>query len=281
MAHAHTWDEFEPVGMRYRILDKVALEDGRGLAAKDPLPEVLTPRCSKRMHVNPGHIMTPVGELSYFGVRGRAEPLRFILHYSGLAYTNRIVAGSEWGDMKAATPRGQLPIFLPEDEEEPICGTLEIAKFIAELSKVPGLMPTDTAASESAGKMFEVAMAEKVHEAFKALNILPAVEVEGKLSAIVAAAVKEIVPFSKQLTEGSYFGGAAPHYGDFALFYAVDILRVHDANVFETLGGSWKSWFDAMSKLSGIEAYLKSRPKANGGEVGFPGSRIATLPLDD
>ena len=71
MAHAHTWDEFEPVGMRYRILDKVALVDGRGLAKKDELPEVLTPRISKRMQVTPGHIMPPVGELE--GGQARIE----------------------------------------------------------------------------------------------------------------------------------------------------------------------------------------------------------------
>jgi glutathione S-transferase len=280
MAHAHTWDEFEPVGMRYRIIDKVALADGRGLAAKDPLPEVLTPRTSKRMQVTPGHVMPPAGELVYFGVRGRAEPLRFILHYAGLAYTNRQVEGSEWGDMKATTPRGQLPIFTPEDEEEPVCETADIAKYIAGVSNLPGLMPTDVAAAESAYKMMEMVMAGPSEQLMMATNLFPAADAETKLPSIVADTVKELAPIGKEL-KGNFFGGDAPHYGEFGLFHVVDLLRVNDAKVFDTLGGGWKSWFDLMLKLPGIEAYLNARPKANGGEVGFPGSRIATLPLDD
>jgi len=281
MAHAHTWDEFEPVGMRYRIIDKVALADGRGLAEKQPLPEVLTPRTSKRMQITPGHVMPPVGELCYFAVRARAEPLRLMLHYAGLAYTNRVVQGSEWPDMKPTTPKGQLPIFIPEDEEEAIAETVDIAKHIAGVSHVPGLLPADASAAESAYAMFSAIMSgAPFDEIMMATNLKPAADVEPKLGSIVAECVKELAPYGKQL-KATFFGGDAPHFGDFAVFYIVDLMRLNDAKVLETLGGGWPSWFDAMRKLPGIEAYLESRPKANGGEVGFPDSRMATLPLDD
>jgi len=280
MAHAHTWDEFEPVGMRYRIIDKVALADGRGLAKKAPLPDVLTPRMSKRMQVTPGHVMPPVGELVYFGVRGRAEQLRFMMHYAGLAYTFRKVEGSEWGEMKPTTPRGQLPTFTPEDEEDAIAETADIAKFIAGMSNVPGLMPADAAVADSAYKMFEVVNAPVCSQIMFATNLMPAAEAEGKLTNIVADCIKEVQAFGSEL-KGTFFGGDKPHYGEFALFHEIDLLRINDASVFATLGEQWKSWFEAMLKLPGIEAYLKSRPKSMSGEVGFPGSRIATLPLDD
>jgi len=278
---AHTWDDFQPVGLRSNVVDHVAMQDGRAMAKKQPLPEVLTPRTSKRMNVTPKHVMQPVGELTYFPVRGRAEPLRFILYYSGLAYTEHVVQPSDWPQLKPTTPNGLLPVFTSCDGEQ-ICETLTIAQHLAGLSDVPGLLPADATAAAGAASLFAACFESPFIDLMPLTNMTLAAEAESELSGCVDKCVQALAGWTPQLqASAAFFGGAAPHYGDFGVLYAVEMLRTADSAIVEQLGSCWESWYAAMRALPGIDRYLQCRAKAMGGEIGFPGSRIATLPLDD
>lgn len=100
----HSWEHYEPVGYYQRgpIEDRVAPILGKHMYVSEPPPppEKCTPREQKVARFTPGYAAWPVGELYYFGVRGRAEPIRLIMHYAGVAYTLRTVEHSEWGDLK-------------------------------------------------------------------------------------------------------------------------------------------------------------------------------------
>jgi glutathione S-transferase len=53
--------------------------------------------------------VTPV--ITYFNVRGRAEPIRLILEERAVAYRERRVAVEEWPALKPTLPFGQLPCY--------------------------------------------------------------------------------------------------------------------------------------------------------------------------
>ena len=97
---SHSWAVIEPVGYKSgQIVDSVAQGLGTDCPVKQPPPppEQQTPRQAKLMRFTPLYPGPPVGELWYFGVRGRAESLRMIMHYAGMPYDMRTVATAEWG----------------------------------------------------------------------------------------------------------------------------------------------------------------------------------------
>src|SRR4051812_48899617 len=54
-------------------------------------------------------------KLTYFGVRGRAEPARLMLEDNGVEYENRFVSLEEWPKIKADFKFGQLPVYSDGD----------------------------------------------------------------------------------------------------------------------------------------------------------------------
>ncbi|XP_067008894.2 glutathione S-transferase [Anabrus simplex] len=53
--------------------------------------------------------MAPKYVLNYFDVWGTAEPIRLILHYAKVEFTDNRVKKEDWPAMKPKTPFGQLP----------------------------------------------------------------------------------------------------------------------------------------------------------------------------
>merc|ERR1740121_2993065 len=81
---------------------------------------------------------------------------------------------------------------------------------------------------------------------------------------------------------GKFFGGAAPHIGDFHVFHYLDNLCTLDGGVtLRTLGdeqtASLQAWRAEMQSLPGVQEYLGSRPQPGTGAVGRPGSIMATV----
>jgi len=276
---AHSWEHFEPVGMRYPIDDRAAMRENRHVSAKvePPPPEKQTPPVSKRACVTPKYVTEPIGELMYFPLRARGEAQRFILHYAGLSYYNRVVEMGEWGELKPTTPKGALPVFTPQScgfSDEPIAESLDIAKYLASVSNVTGLMPTDAAAVASADSIFEKANGP-LASGNPLLNMFPAEEARPKVPAYAKEAVGILKGLEPQL-KGTFFGGSAPHYGDFGLMHAVDVLKSLDPAAYSSLGPKLTAWFEAMCALPRIKEYLKCRAQPMSGNVGVPGSIIAT-----
>ena len=49
--------------------------------------------------------------ITYFPIRGRAEPIRLILEELNVPYKENPVAVRQWRDLKAETPFGKIPMF--------------------------------------------------------------------------------------------------------------------------------------------------------------------------
>jgi len=262
--------------MHSPVEDRAAAYENRAAPKKQPVPEVLTDRVSTCMMISPKYIGMSLGELMYFPLRARGEPLRFLLHYAGLSYTMRTVQMSEWAELKPTTPAGGLPVFTPLDEE-PMAESPDIAKYIASCADAElDLVPTDG----SAEAMYEACNGGALHALCPITNFFPADDATQKLPAAVAEVVKALKAMESQ-KKGAFFNGAKPHYGEFVLLNCVDMLKLNDADAFASLGPAWEAWYTAMCSLPRMAEYLKSRPKAMSGSVGMPTSRIATMKLEE
>ena len=90
----------------------------------------------------------PALELAYFGIAGRAEPVRLALVLGGVPFTNRVCTGAEFGALKAAgeLPFEQLPTLLVTGRSARLAGGELIAQSRAMLllaGKLGGLYPAD------------------------------------------------------------------------------------------------------------------------------------------
>ena len=275
----HEWGEFEPVGYFHgHIEDRAAVYEGRHIPIKQAPPAMLTPAETKVAQVCPGYAAWPVGTLMYFPLRARAEPLRLILHYSGPAYVMHRVDFTEWATVKPTMPNGQVPVWQTDGETELMPETADIAKHLAQISDKDGLMPTDAAEAAEASRLFELTMSPGP---LSALNPLVNWTAKEEASKNIASSVADAVKVLKGLKPPSpYFGGAKPHYADFALWHSVDLLTLLDASVLSTLGEAFASWYAKIKEDRAVAAYIKSRPKAGTGKVGKMGSLIYATELD-
>merc|ERR1711868_215988 len=53
----------------------------------------------------------PKVKLTYFNLRGRAEPTRMLLAYGGIEFEDCRVANEGWMSLKPKTPYGSLPVM--------------------------------------------------------------------------------------------------------------------------------------------------------------------------
>ena len=79
----------------------------------------------------------PTYDLHYFGLHGRAEPIRLLLHKSGADWKDTIV--SNWGEVKNTYPGGQVPCLILEDGTR-MGESVAIARFVAQRH---GMYPDD------------------------------------------------------------------------------------------------------------------------------------------
>jgi len=278
----HSWEYFSPVGHRYPIEDRAALELGTHLPKKQPLPDVLTPRECQLTRYTPKYPSPSIGELWYFPLRARRESVAMVLHYAGLSYSLRTVTFDEWTTLKPEMPNGKLPQFVPLDLNERgdfLSETHDIMKHVCKLAPhMPGLLPADAAGAATAEKIFTMCNGSgPINKLDPIVNFFPAEEAAPQVKDAIKAAIAEFKKIEATLKQnGPFFCGAAPCYFEFTVFHYLNLMKLLDPSVLTTLGEPWGKFYAAVEALPGIKQYLKSRPKAGSGKVGMPGSLIVT-----
>lgn len=81
---------------------------------------------------------TPSYELVYFGIPGRAENIRILLHAAGITFTDTHIKFDDWKTLKPTTPLGTVPILKVDGVEH--VQSLALMRYAAKLA---GFYPTD------------------------------------------------------------------------------------------------------------------------------------------
>jgi len=207
-------------------------------------------------------------QLYYLPLRARAEPIRMILAYGGVAYEDYTISMEEWAKIKAdraLAPFGQLPSMKIPDGSV-IAESGAIIRLVAKLAK---LYPEDPYAAAKADMVFEFAV--ELNMVNPLLNFWP-VSTEAwqtNFSSYFFNLPNHLALAQDLLGESDFYGGSAPHYGDFALFHILDACVTVKS---DSLDGFAKlqAFVERMQSLPALANYLSIRPAP--AEVGLCGS---------
>jgi len=220
-----------------------------------------------------------IGELYYFKVRARGEPLRLLLRYAAIPYADHLVDKKAWPELKEKVPNGYLPVIQLQDGSF-LDDTHKLARYIAERAGEP-LMPLAEEKQEAAAAMFEISN-ENFGDLYTLNSLIPAAQAEKDIPKAIENSLKELAKMEEELSslKEPFFGGEQPHYGEFGLFNAIDQLLSLSKKASEEIPAIWMKWYNGMADLPAVKEYLSERPKAGTGSIGFPDSRMFTLDLD-
>ena len=68
------------------------------------------------------------GKLTYFGIGGRAEPIRALLHFANHEFEDNRVSQDDFATLKASLPLGSLPVW--EEDGETIAQSAAILRML-------------------------------------------------------------------------------------------------------------------------------------------------------
>lgn len=211
-------------------------------------------------------------KLYYLPLRGRAEQIRMILAAGGVQYDNVVVSMDQWPQHKmsrAIAPFAQLPsIELPDGEI--IAQSGAIARYAAKLA---GMYPADSIEAARADMIYE--FAQDMNAISAILNFWP---VTSESYTTNHASYFQNFPtcctiLEDLLAERIFFGGNAPHHGDFAMYYILDSSRTVEPECLVPFP-SLQRWMRRIECIPAISLYLSDRPPPS--EVGMCGSFIHT-----
>ena len=202
--------------------------------------------------------MAPKIKLTYFNLRGRAEPVRLLLAYGGLEYEDcRLVPGFEdpkpWMALKPKTPYGGLPLL--EWNGETIAQSLTITRFVA---REVGLAGRNS---------LECAQADEIVDAFNDLFEAGGKAFFSKDDALMKKYATETVPngltnLEKRLSSrgGQFFAGNALTWADILAFNFCSSLPDQSAlSNFPKI----KSLVDRVAAIPNIKTWVAKRPVTN------------------
>jgi glutathione S-transferase len=229
--------------------------------------------------------------LSYLPLRARAEPLRMILAYCAIDYTDTIVSFDDWGTLKESgtVPPGrtgnvQLPVLELEDGTM-MPESLDIAKYIWTTlagKPVTGSDPENLwLLNDATDAPFNSPDFPRAGMVNPYLNWIPEEACADKIGPLIArfpAFFEHVAPLLAEAPAGPFFGGAEPNFGDFQIFHVTNNLCLLDGgatlSALKATQPDIVAWYNAVLALPAVAAYLAARPQPGTGEIGRPGSLI-------
>jgi len=202
--------------------------------------------------------------LTYFNSRGRAEVARLICAEAKIAFEDNRIAQDAWGQLKATTPFGQLPVLDVGDVR--IAQSGAIVRYLARIGNLYGASPVEAARID----MLAEGMAE-VGDGLGKIHYGPGTADEKKVK--MAAFLQTDVPkwmtnltnLLKQNNEGKeFFVGNNVSLADVAFVRLSEALQGLQADILANFP-LLKALADRISARPNLSAYIKSnnRPPAN------------------
>merc|ERR1712071_149661 len=112
-----------------------------------PLSQATPPPPLSQASPPPSSTMSGI-KLTYFNVRGRAEPARLILAQAGVEYEDARIEREQWAALKTTVPMGQLPCIQVEGKT--ICQSMAIARYCAKRFGLAGETDLEAALADQA-----------------------------------------------------------------------------------------------------------------------------------
>nr|UQQ66578.1 glutathione S-transferase sigma 1 [Conogethes punctiferalis] len=196
-------------------------------------------------------------KLQYFNLNGLAEPIRYILHYSGVKFEDVRYDFQSWPikGVKDSLPYGQLPLY--EENGRVLNQSLAIARYLASQTNLLPSDPWQQAVLDAA--VFNIFdFWAHVVRFVKETDLL-------EKQAIKQTIFEEYIDyyfsrFEKELkANGGYFGGKLS-WADFVLIGIMESANLFlEEEVNFTQYPTVKSLWDKVHSFPGIKKYIASR----------------------
>ncbi|CAD5213124.1 unnamed protein product [Bursaphelenchus okinawaensis] len=208
----------------------------------------------------------PHYKLTYFPVRGLAEPIRLCFHYAGEKFEDYRVPKDAYGALKPLTPYGQLPILEVDGHQLVQSGA--ILRYVARKFNLIGKNEWETAKADEIWSFFYDSMRAHIrYTHFKGGKPDFPEDTEDSLYStnFLPIAQKSLSVYSKFLREANS-GFALPgglSYADFVIAEHVQTIENLDPNLAATHPDllDYKRRIHALPQLHN---YLASRPHSVG-----------------
>jgi len=201
----------------------------------------------------------PKYTLVYFDARGRAEPIRWIFEYSGVAYEDQRITREQWtASIKPKAPLGQAPYLEVDGKALP--QSLAISRYLARKYGLTGKDDWESAQVDS--------VVDYIEDAVKPLRALHMAKDEAEKAALRKTyATEQCVPFLQGLErllrennngEG-FFVGSKPTWADFVVVIFLDNVSSHYSTVLDNYP-LLKAHSQRVHELKGIKEWIARRP---------------------
>ncbi|KOC69922.1 Glutathione S-transferase [Habropoda laboriosa] len=198
----------------------------------------------------------PSYKLTYFNVTGLGEPIRFILHHSGIKFEDKRLTFDDWPQYKSQMPLGQVPIL--EIDGKQYHQSKAIGRLLAKKNKLYG--SSDDEAYEIDATIDTI---EDLRVAFSQYHWEKDEAQKEKLKAAVDTKRPEYLQKLEEQVKknGGYLVGGKLSWADL-LFgaYAEMLSNIQESELTKD-HPELKKLLDKVRALPNIKAYLAQRPK--------------------
>jgi glutathione S-transferase len=207
----------------------------------------------------------PQYKLSYFDIRGLAEPTRMMFAHADVPYTDDRVAREDWPNRKAEMPFGQMPV-LEIDGKEKIAQSQAINRYLARQFGLAGKTPIEEAKVDMIADLFKD-QSNEIREYFMVAAGFKEGDKDKLCKEVLCPAVEKYGAYLEKFLEQSGSGflvGSGPTWVDF--LYADSNAKLIDMG-----GDSCKHTFDKfpllkahihhIHELPNVKKYVETRPE--------------------
>ncbi|CAD5209092.1 unnamed protein product [Bursaphelenchus okinawaensis] len=201
----------------------------------------------------------PHYKLTYFGIRGLAEPIRCCLHYADIEFDDVRVKLEEWPAMKPTTSHGVLPLF--EEDGELLTQSGAILRYVSKIAALNGKTEWEEAKADETYHFFHdniVAGNAYVHDKS---NIKKADDINKAYEIFVPVATKALDYYQNMLNKANngYILASGLTYADLVVYSHLLTLRNCDAELVDKYP-KLLEFIERIEGLPQLQKYFKSRP---------------------
>ncbi|XP_076238997.1 glutathione S-transferase-like [Calliopsis andreniformis] len=200
----------------------------------------------------------PNYKLTYFPLKGLAEPIRFLLSYGGVDFEDNRFNREDWPKLKPEMPFGQVPIL--EVDGKKVCQSVAISRYLA---KQFGL------AGKNDWEALEIDMTVDTIHDVRAKIAAYHYENNEAVKAEKLAIAKEVVPYYLERLDAQvkrndgYFVGGALSWADISLVALLDYLNyMMKSDIIENYE-NLKQLKEKVLAEPKIKSWVEKRPKSD------------------